>query len=173
VSAEVDWVLQRIKDYYGYGAFPYGSDGFGEAPPLERVDRDDSKLLEGNIRSRSSDLQRHNIVGATLADRVRDPIGAEYDHAVEAVVGLRIEGAHVSEYGYVDGDNEQAPSFENLRTAILDALLQERHYPGANPPGITYHTLTIENETPDSGQYADYFRYDADIVFRGYEDIPS
>jgi len=172
VSSEVDWVLQRIDDYYGYGAFPYGGSGYGSAPPLKRVDRDDSEILEDNIRSRTGELQEANFVGATLASQAPTPIGTEYDHAIETTVGLRIEGLHVDEWGYVDPDGQDAPPFQHLTTAIRDALLTARTYPAAGRSGVDYHTLFFENSSPQSSDWEDYYRFDVDVVFRGYETLP-
>ena len=163
MTAEVDWVLTQFGSVVG-----------SLTAPLKRVDRDESEILEGNIRKRKGDLKDANFVGATFADRVPTPIGTEYDHAVEAVVGVRIEGLHHSEWGHVDPDGVEGIPFGDdggLVDRIRDAILVERRYPDAGGTNVTYTNLTVTNEASQSSNYADYYRYDFDVVFDGFEDL--
>jgi hypothetical protein len=163
-SPEVDWTLTQLGSVVG-----------SLTTPLKRVDRDESHVLDGDIRSRKEDLQKANYVGSTLADVSSVPVGTEYDHRREAVVGVRIEGLHHSEWGHVDPAGSNGIPFDNdggLVDKIRDALLAERTYPAAGGQGVTYTDLRITNESPQSSTYGDYYRHDFDVLFTGYETLP-
>lgn len=160
MSDEVDWVLSQFGSVVG-----------SITTPLKRVDRDESRILEGDLRKRKGDLQDANFVGATLADRDPTPIGTEYDHAVEAVVGVRIEGLHHSEYGHIDPDGVEGIPFDSLVRRLRDAVLAERTFPNVGSADGTYTDLQIANEAPQSSDYRDYYRHDFDVLFHGYEDL--
>lgn len=161
MSAEVDFVLAQFASIAG-----------STTVPLRRVDRDESRILEGDIRKRKADLTKANYVGATLVDRSPSPIGGEYDHAVETVVGIRIEGLHADKYGYVDPDGVEGIPFGELVKRCKNAVLAERNYPAVTGADPTYHTLFVENESPQSSNYRDFFRTDFDVRFDGYETLP-
>jgi hypothetical protein len=160
-APEVDWVLSQLGSVVG-----------STTTPLKRVDRDESTILDGDVRTRAGELKDANFVGATLADVANTPIGTEYDHDREAVVGVRIEGMHYSEWGHVDPDGAGGISWEELVSRIRDALLAERTFPDAGAADVSYTDLRITNEAPQSDNYADYYRRDFDVVFNGYEDLP-
>jgi hypothetical protein len=161
VSAEVDWVLSQLDS---------AVDAVGA--PLERVNRDESQLLDGDIRSRTGELRESNFVGATLADVSNDPIGTEFDYDREAVVGIRIEGLHESEFGHVDPDGGDGVPWDTLVQAIRSALLSTRTFPDAGRDGVSYTDLRTANDAPQSDDYADYYRRDFDVLFLGYEELP-
>lgn len=178
----VDAVLDFIKDNWQAGSY---SD-----IPLERIDRDNSKLLDGAIRSHSAELEADNYVGATLADRDPSAIGTEYDHQLEVVVGVRIEGLHADKYGKVDPDaslppntaNDPVPWFEyvdgnnneqpGLVKEVRDAILRDRTFPSTRQADIAYTDLQITNESDSSDDHRDFFRHDFDVVFSGFEELP-
>jgi len=168
---EVDWTLSAIKTNWQAGSY-------GDIP-LERVDRDESQLLDKGVRRLSGDLQDTNFVGATLADRDPTPIGTEYDHQIEAVVGIRIVGMHESEFGKVDLDASLPPATANdpvpwdeLVREIRKTILRDRTFPDAGDADTDYTDVRIANQTPDSAPFGDYYRYDFDLLFRGYESLP-
>lgn len=165
-SPEVDWVLAQFADVVD-----------AISAPLDRVDRDDSDILEGNIRSRTGELKDANYVGAGTASVARTPIGTEFDNRVERVIGVRIEGLHVDQWGHVDpGGVEGIPFDDGSGSSLVDrlqtALNTEREFPGVGRSGTTYTTLYVENDAPQSTQYRDYYRYDFDARFVGYETLP-
>lgn len=170
-SPEVDWVLDQWTSVVTWAANNYTLSN-GDPVQLERVDRDDSQLLEGGIRSRTGELQEAVYAGATLADVANSPIGTEFDFDREAVVGVRIEGLHHSEFGHVDPDGANGVPWSDLVAQLRDAILSERVRPGGEPSGVEYHHLTIANEAPQSSNWADYYRHDFDVVFQGYEELP-
>jgi len=163
MSSEVDFVLDQLASVVN--AQP-------AAHPLRRVDRDDSDDLDGSIRTREAELQAANYVGASLADESTSPVGSAYDHDYERVVGLRIEGLHHSQYGHVDPDGANGVVWDDLVHSIRHELLGSRTFPAAGRSDVDYTDLRLQNEAPQSADYADYYRYDADIVFRGYETLP-
>lgn len=162
MTGEVDFVLETIKTNWP-GTFP--SD-------LERVDRDQSKLLEGNIRSRTGELKRSNFVGATHADTATEPVGTEYDHSIETTVGIRIEGLHADKYGHVDPSGADGITWATLVETIRRGILQERSFPAVGVDHRSYHSLLVTNESDQSDTWADYFRADFDVVLDGFETLP-
>lgn len=171
MTAEVDWVLSQFASVVTSVGKDYTLQN-GDAVTLKRINRDESEILEGNIRDRKGELRQAAYVGATFADRAPTPIGTEYDHRVEAVVGVRIEGLHHSEFGHVDPDGTNGIPFDELVRRLRDALLAERTFPNVGSPDATYTDLQITNEAPQSSDYQDYYRHDFDVLFRGYEDLP-
>lgn len=163
-SPEVDWTLTQLGSVVG-----------SVTTPLRRIDRDESTILDGDVRDHTADLKKANYVGATRADVSNDPVGTEYDHRREVVVGLRIEGLHHSEWGHVDPAGSNGIPFGDdggLVDKIREALLAERTYPAAGGNGVTYTDLRLQNEASQSNNYQDYYRHDVDVVFRGYESLP-
>jgi hypothetical protein len=163
-SPEVDWTLAQLGSVVG-----------SLTVPLRRVDRDDSRILDGGVRSRKADLQTANYVGVTLADVSNSPVGTEYDHEREAVVGVRIEGLHYSKHGHVDPEGSDGVPFGEaggLVDRVRDALLVERTWPDAGGTNVTYTDLRVTNESPQSDNYQDYYHWDCDIVFNGYRELP-
>ncbi|MFB6237519.1 MAG: hypothetical protein ABEH81_04025 [Halopenitus sp.] len=162
MSSEVDWVLHTIKTNWP-GSFPND---------LTRVDRDDSELLEDDIREREGELQKSNFVGATHADEDTEPTGSEYNSKLETVVGIRIEGLHVDEWGNVDPTGTDGITWETLKNNIRRGILQERSFPPVGAPNRDYHTLLVTNQADQSDDYRDFYRYDFDVVLDGYETLP-
>ncbi|UIP00336.1 hypothetical protein Hbl1158_02905 [Halobaculum sp. CBA1158] len=176
MSAEVDWVLAQFASVVDSVAADYSitnQDGSTDPVTLKRIDRDDSEILEGDMRDRTAELQRGCYVGATDAAAGREPIGFEYDSRVEPVVGVRVEGLHHDEWGHVDPDGTDGVPFEVLVRRLRRAVQAERHYPDVSKPDTSFTTLFVENEAPQSDQYADYYRTDFDVRFRGYEELPD
>lgn len=178
MSAEVEWVLEQIGQSPVTGTMTVdGTDGVTSTTtiqdePLKRVNRDNSDILEGDIRTRKADLQDGLFVGATLASVSTEPLGTEFDQRVEAVVGVRIEGLHHGEWGHVDPGGTNGIPFGELVDDVTTTLYQERQFPDVGRPDTDYHTLRLENHAPQSAQYRDYYRYDFDVRFVGYETLP-
>jgi hypothetical protein len=161
----VEWTLAQLQSVV---------DAQPAEHPLERIDRDDSQLLEGNIRSRTRELQRGNYVGAAHADRSAQPEGPEYDLDVDVVVGVRIEGLHHAAKGHIDPDSTDGVTFAGdggLVEQIRNAIYAGRREPAAGRSSVAFTHLEITNEAPQSRQYADYYRYDFDVVFEGFESL--
>lgn len=163
-TPEVQFVLDAINDHYGTAL---------SNVPLERIDRDNADILEQSVHSISGELERTNFVGATLASRDPQAIGTEYDHDIQAVVGVRIEGAHHSEHGHIDPDGSNGVEWWRLKKNIRRAILTDREFPAvSNRPNTTYTDLQFANENDQSDDYADYYRYDFDVLFNGFETLP-
>lgn len=166
MSAETDWVLAQLASVVS--AQP-------DDHPLKRVDRENSDVLEDNIRDLEDELMEANFIGAKLTDRNPSPVGLEFDNAIEAIVGVRIVGLHHSKFGHVDPDGVDGVEFDadsGLVRDIRRAVLAGREFPDAGGPDVDYHTLFIENESPLSGQYQDLYHYEFDARFVGYEELP-
>ena len=162
MTTELDWVLQTIWEAWP-GTFP---------EDLTRVDRDESKLLEGDIRKRHGDLKRSNFVGATHVGTAKEPIGTEYDYKIETTIGIRIEGLHVDQFGHVDPSGAERIPWQELTNNIERGLLSRRSYPDVGAPNRSYHTLRTANESDQSHDWADAFRRDFDLLLIGYETLP-
>jgi len=159
MSSERDWVLTQLGSVVG-----------STTTPLRRVDRDNARLLEQNVRSVRGELQEANYVGATHVDTVEEPMGSQYDLQREVVVGERVTGLHHSEWGHIDPDGQEGIQFSGeggLVDRCKDALLAERTFPDAAPPDAAYTYLEFQNEANTSQQYSDFYRWDADVVFHG------
>ena len=185
VQDEVRWVLDTVKDnwpghgdsgtygdgVYGDGLY-YSSDGF--PADLYRIDRDEPRILELERRSRSLELRRGNAIGVSRASRTPEPIGTEYDHRVETVVSVRLEGLHTEKSGHV----ESPAAFEALVRSAQHAILSERSFPTVDdvdgPVGsVDYHSLFVENEADLSHEHPDYFRRDFDVRLVGFERLET
>jgi len=172
VSAdEVTWILDHIKSNWSAGTY---SD-----IPLELIDRDESELLDGDVRQHTTELQADNYVGATLAERATSPVGTEYDHDIETVVAVRVTGLHHTEYGYVDPDATLPPAtagdpvpFADFVDEIRDTILTEREHPDAGRARYDYTNLLVQDWSGASADYGDFYRSDFDVVFQGYETLP-
>lgn len=177
----VDWTLEQIKDnVIGYSNQEYGTTGYitdytlrdGDQVTLKRVDRDTSTILDGNVRKHTDDLQTAAFVGVSYVDRSQQAIGTEYDHQLEEVVSVRIEGLDAAEYGHIDPDGDIGIPFTTLVTRIRNAVLKGRKYPDAGGTNASFTHLLISNEAPQSRNYGDYYRHDFDVVFDGFEELP-
>jgi len=171
MSEEVDFLIDRIRTEYGAGSLPAGSGAAGEEPPLAIVDRADVETEDGT-RERVGDLATANYVSIASVDEATEPIGTEYDHALEHVAGLRIEGVHHTEWGHVDADGQEGAPWPSLKRVIRRGVLRARTFPDPGTPNIDYTDLRLANQSDQSQNYADYYRYDADIIFDGYEELP-
>jgi len=166
----VDFILDAIKTNWSAGTF---SD-----IPLERIDRDNSEILAGNVRSHTEDLQRTNYVGVAYQNRDVLPIGTGYDHDIEVVAGVRIEGLHTDEFGKVDPNVSLPPTSANdpvpwhdLVDEIRDTILAEKSFPDTGQSDIDFTDLQIVFEDPGSTARGDYYRHDIDVGFNGYEEL--
>lgn len=148
--------------------------------PLERIDRDNSNLLDrSDPHEHSTDLQEMNYVGAALADTSRSFVDPSANYDVERVVSVRLEGAHVSEHGAIDPYAGTADANGNATwpttqwTALVDdvqsAIDAEVTFPDVDRADTTYKDLRIANDTDLSSNYSDYYRRDFDVLFMGFE----
>jgi len=170
----VDFVLSAIKDNWSAGTY--------DDIPLERVDGDSSDLLDEGVRSRTQELRENNYVEAAYVDKTTTPIGTEFDLRVDgAVVRVRVAGLHTDEYGSVDPDASIPPATagdpvpfnddDGLVGAIKDTLNPERTFPDATSR-IDETDLTIRDQPgPLSYEYGDYYLYEFEVVFAGYEEL--
>lgn len=174
MSSEVDFLIDQVASVAGNQPADH---------PLVRIDRDDVLKYSGSStvanstpeRTRQAELEQENAVSFSFTGQSETPVGTEYDHALERTVNVRIEGVHESQWGHIDPDGSNGVEFTGdggLVDDIRDAILQKRTFPSAGPAGISYKDLMIENSTPQSGDFADHYRYDFDVVFKGFETLP-
>lgn len=171
---EVQFVLDAVKDNLvgagnaGAGYFGAGYDSLDDIP-VRRIDRDNSDILEADIHTHSAELQEANFVGAGFQTRDATPIGTEYDHRVQNAVGVRIEGAHVSEYGHIDPTGKDGVPWRQFVQGVRTAITHERTFPDSGAGNTSYTHLELTNGSDQSSDYSDYFRYDFDVLFVGFE----
>jgi len=150
--------------------------------PLYRVDRDNALRYDGGgqfdmdaaITERTGELKRANFVGARFADRDGSYAGPEPKLDTEEVVGIRIEG-YSGDFGHIDPTGVDGVPFqggngalvEQIRAAIYDGL----QYPDAGRTDVSFTHLSITNESPAMADWSEYFRYDFDVAFSGYETL--
>jgi len=163
----VQWVLDQLQSVV---------DAQPADHPLKRVNRDESRILEGDIRDRTGELRDANFVGAAHVDHSEEAEGPEYDLNVEDVVGIRIEGLHHTEWGHVDPDGVDGVVFSGDPGLVQDikmALYDARTFPDAGRSSVEYLHLELTNHAPQSHLWSDYFRYDVDVILaNGYESLP-
>jgi hypothetical protein len=146
------------------------------APQPTLIDRDDAESTSFAGRRVAWDLTEDNVLSvASTPERQTEAIGTEYDHRVEDAVSVRIEAAHQDAADF-PGDSIAAGVSDSVAfQAIVDeakrTILTERtSFPSAN--GVDYHTVLLEGEQNLAAEQKDYYRYDFDVVFRGYETLP-
>ncbi|NLV11885.1 hypothetical protein [Haloarcula argentinensis] len=173
MTEEVDFLIERIREEYGAGSLPAGLRPAGEdPPPLALIDRQDVED-EDDIEQRKGELTRGNIVSVASVDESTSPIGTEYDHDIERVAGIRIEGLDADEFGYVDDSGDDGAPWSSLVRVIRRAILRVRSYPGTGTPSIDYTHLELANAAPQSQTWSDYYRWDVDVIFDGFERLPD
>ncbi|WP_135302643.1 hypothetical protein [Haloarcula amylovorans] len=184
MTAEVEFLIERIDKEYGAGAMPAGYGEAGEdPPPLEVVDRvsDEYDAGEGlagggsagsSDRGHTLDLTKTNVVSIAPVDESSTPIGTEYDHSIERSAGVRIEGLHHGEWGHIDSNGEQGIPWPALVRTVRRAIMRVRTFPDTQTPDIRYTHLQLANAAPQSHNYGDYFRRDEDVQFDGFERLP-
>jgi hypothetical protein len=177
-SPEVEFVLDTIKQNIG----PALAD-----IPLERIDRTNSLNLDGGDalsmsrapHRRSESLEAMTYVGAADVETSRTFVDPDPNYEVDRVVGVRLEGLHVSAGGAIDpyagtADSETVPwpttQWTDLKDAITSALTSEIKFPDAGRTGTGYKDLTLVNEADTSRNYGDAYRLDVDVQFMGFEE---
>lgn len=173
-APEVDFVLSAIKDDW------QGTETDIAFVPLERIDRDNTENIDSGERVQSEDLEELNIVSARSASRDDQPMGTEYDLKTERVVGVKVEGMHVSEYGAIDPDNSSSvtwntTNWDDLTTNIRRSILNQsnREYPAvSNRTNAAFKDLRVENYDDQSSNFGDYYLVAFDVRFTGFETLP-
>lgn len=170
----VEWVLDQLASVV---------DAQPAAHPLRRVDRDNAQVFQGSktvnmsspVRERTGELQEANYVGASLTDRTQSPVGTEFDLDLETVVGVRIEGLHHGEWGHIDPAGENGVVFEGTDASLVEqirgAIYNDRTWPDAGRANVSFTHLILTNEASQSDNWADYYRYDFDVAFDGFESL--
>lgn len=181
-APEVEWVLDRLGTVADSVAADYSlKEKYGGGPvQLQRVDRDDSQIYDTGddvsmsepMSERTGDLQDGAFVGATSAAGSETPVGTEFDLEVERVVGLRLEGMIHSEWGHIDPSGEDGIPFEELKQRVRAALYDQRTWPDAGASNVAFSYLVLTNPAPQSDNWQDYYRWDVDVVFSGFEELP-
>lgn len=189
-----EYVLELIKTNYGtVGVAVTGHSKTINSladVPLERIDRDNSDNLDkadglsglsGPVHERADSLEAMNYVGAATASTDSEPLGTEYNHRREVVVSLRLEGAHVEHYGAIDPQkgtaNEHSRSYptitwKDLKLNVRRSILADRTFPTPGEPTVAYKDLFIENESDAASEFTSHYRWDADVRFVGFEQLP-
>lgn len=151
-----NWLLESIKSNWD-GDFP--SD-------LKRINRDDSEIMEDNLRSRKADLEESNFVGVSKSTEDRTPLGTDAEE-IEVLLDVRVEALHEDAFGQIAG--EQA--FNELVDSIKQAIETE-----ATAPSITTeHRATfvrayIQNEEDTNQLFKDYYINEFSVRLRGVLD---
>lgn len=177
---EVQAVLDYINDDW------QGTESDIANVPLERIDRDNSDLLDDSpTHEMTPDLEGMNYVGAATASISDEPLGSDYDVETTRTVDVRVVGAHASEFGAIDPQSGTADAINTTHntttwTSLVDtirsSILQKsnRTFPTVNNrSNIGYKDLFIENWQDQSRNYGDHYRLDFTVRFVGFEDLPD
>lgn len=172
----VTWVLERLQPVASALKNEY-TQLDGSPVQLKRVDRDNAQIYDTDQRlnmdsppaSRTGQLEAGLFVGAASAAGQETPLGTEYDLDVERVVSLRLEGLDSAQYGHVDPSGDAGVPFSEVIRRVRAALYAGRKRPQPETPNISFRHLELANPAPQSDNYRDYYRYDVDVVFSGYE----
>ncbi|MDB2283664.1 hypothetical protein PM038_00040 [Halorubrum ezzemoulense] len=148
--------------------------------PLRRVDRDNSTVYETGstidmqepVSKRKDDLKKANYIGVASQSGTPTPVGPGQRYELQSVASVRLEGLTADEFGHIDGVSQDAVPFEALFREVFDAIRGEISYPDVGRPGVTYRDLTITNVDDAQSEYADFYRAEFDVQFRGYTDTP-
>jgi hypothetical protein len=78
---------------------------------------------------------------------------------------------HESKFGHVDPDGGAGVPWEELKQRIRSALYDGRTFPDAGRTNVAFTDLQLVNDAPQSSNYQDYYRWDVDVLFDGFEDL--
>lgn len=154
--------VQEVLDYLDSN---WKTGNYSPKPTL--IDGDEKRLYGGG-RARDTDVVNENIVTVDSTPTGQNtPIGTEYHHRIRHGVRVTLEGYHQDGGGQIaDKDG-----FDSMKTEARRAILTERSYPVDD-----MHSLKVEDEndlSPDNAPNdANYFRYEFDVWFEGYETLP-
>lgn len=177
----VQWVLDELGAVADAVATEYTLDS-GDDVQLRRVDRDNSLVIDTGgsfdmtqaIVDLENDLKKANYVGARFADRSGEYTGTEPERDLDEVVGVRILG-YSGSYGHVDPLGEDGIPFQGTDDALVEriqaALYDQLEYPDAGRTDVAFTHLDIVNESPVMADWQDYYRYDFDVAFNGFETL--
>jgi len=155
--------------------------------PAVRVDRDNSRVFDGDgaidlsqsTRQNTEQLRDSNVIGAAVTGTDEQPIGTEFDLQKETAVSLRVEGLSADEWGYVDSEATYPPAsdadsvpWHEFTRDLRRAVYAGRKFPQVGEQSTNYTHLTVENVVPDASAYHDYYRFEADVRFDGFEILP-
>ncbi|OYR54328.1 hypothetical protein [Halorubrum halodurans] len=169
-APETQWVFDTVAGIVDDTALAWGAetDVPDGAVPVRRVDRNESEIYDGDIRTRKSDLQTSNYISAALVDDDESHGGFGDDYNAEAIVALRIEGLHHREWGHIDPDGADGIDFTTFYRRVREALQADDEWPSV--AGADYHTAFLENGTNRSQDYRDFYEYRVDVRLSGYAD---
>ncbi len=169
---EVEWLLTVIGPVVDSVATDYDATVVRVDRNTPRVYRCSGTLSDADSRrTKEVGLEHQAAVGVAYTEESSTPIGIGYDYDIERTASLRVEGVHLSDHGAIDPDGDHGVPFGELWRRVRRALLAERTHPDVGRPNTRYRDLVINNVTDRSPDNADYYRTDADVVFRGYETV--
>jgi hypothetical protein len=148
--------------------------------PLRRVDRDNSTVYETDATldmqepapRRTDDVKKANYVGVASQSETPTPAGPGQRYELQTAASVRLEGLTADEFGHIHGTVRNAVPFKALFREVFEAIQAEMSYPDVGRPGVTYRDLTITNVDDAQSEYADFYRAEFDVQFRGYTDTP-
>jgi len=180
-AAPVQWVLDELGSVADAVAATYTL-ASGDPAQLRRVDRDNALVIDTGgsfdmtqaMDDLKNDLQKATYVGARFADRSGEYAGTAPQRDLDEVVGVRILG-YSGSYGHVDPLGEDGIPFQGTDDALVEriqsALYDQLQYPDAGRTNVGFTHLDIVNEEPVMADWQDFYRYDFDVVFDGFETL--
>jgi len=139
------------------------------APRPTLIDRDDATSPAFQGRRLSYDpTENHAVSVASSPERQTTVIGTNPDHRVEDGVNVRLEAAHVDEHGTIADSQEWQSIVDEAKRVTVKQ--EQTSYPTVN--GVDYHTVLLGEENNLTPNTKDGYRYEFDILFRGYDELP-
>lgn len=149
----------------------WNTTNFSPHPTL--IDGDEESYFDGGIQGRASDADATTDLLITVDNAptgTQEPIGTSYQYRVFRGVRVTLEAYH--EDGATGGTQvADKDEFDSMVGEARRAIHEERSYP-VSGSGFNFTDLRLDNEadgSPTDGD-AHYFRYEFEILFRGFED---
>lgn len=167
---EVQFILDAISNNWT------GSETDIADVPLERIDRDNGFNLDSGEHVHADKPTKANLVGAASSTTDAEALGKHYEHRIQRVVNVRVQGAIDREHGEIERtDNATGPpQWQYVVNNVRRSILTDREFPAvADRPNLDYTWIEERNQQDLSRNWSDWYRWTADYVFRGFETLSN
>lgn len=136
------------------------------APHPTLIDGDEMRFHSDDSRARSPHPRDANLLTVDSTPTTQnEPIGTSFQYRTQAGVRVFLESMHADGGGQV-ADKD---AFDTIVSEARRALMVDRVYPVGT---FTHMIIQDENDRSPEVDPADYFRYEFDLRYIGFEDLP-